>query len=60
LNLTTEDPTPENVRKATFRWQQAVAADPLLPRALYPKSFRGFRATDQLEKMWSDFRIAGT
>jgi len=59
LNLTTEDPTPENVRKATFHWQWAVGADPLLPRTLYPKSFRGFRATDQLEKMWSNFRGAG-
>lgn len=60
LNLTHEDPTPENIRKATTRWQMAVQADPLLPRSLYPKSFRGFRATDQLEKMWSKFRGAGT
>lgn len=59
LNLSAEDPTPENIRKATLSWQQAVSADPLLPRALYPKSFRGFRATDQLEKMWSKFRLAG-
>lgn len=60
LHLTTEDPSPENIRKATFRWQQAVQLDPLLPRKLYPKSFRGFRATEQLEKMWSKFRSAGT
>lgn len=60
LNLTTEDPMPENIRKATFRWQRAVLADPLLPRSLYPKSFRGFRATEQLEKMWSKFRTAGS
>jgi len=59
LHLTAEDPRPENIRKATFQWQQAVCADPLLPRSLYPKSFRGFRATDQLEKMWSKFRGAG-
>jgi DNA-binding transcriptional regulator PaaX len=60
LSLASEEATPENVRKATFRWQMAVQADPLLPRNLYPKSFRGFRATEQLEKMWSKFRGAGT
>lgn len=60
LHLTSEPPNPENLRKATFRWQKAVQADPLLPRSLYPKSFRGFRATEQLEKMWSRFRGAGT
>ena len=60
LNLTKEDPHPENIRKATFRWQKAVQNDPLLPRNLYPKSFRGFRATEQLEKMWSKFHAAGT
>ena len=60
LNLTHEDTTPENIRKATFCWQKAVQDDPLLPRSLYPKSFRGFRATDQLEKMWSKFRLAGS
>ena len=59
LNLTSAEPTPENIRKATFRWQKAVQADPLLPQGLYPKSFRGFRATEQLEKMWSRFRGAG-
>jgi DNA-binding transcriptional regulator PaaX len=59
LNFTSEDPSPENICKATFRWHQAVQEDPLLPRSLYPKSFRGFRATDQLEKMWSKFRLAG-
>ena len=60
LNLTRDEPTPDNVRKATFQWQKAAQADPLLPRSLYPKSFRGFRATEQLEKMWSKFRMAGT
>ena len=60
LNLTREDTTPENIRKATLEWQKAVQGDPLLPRSLYPKSFRGFRATDQLEKMWSKFRLAGS
>ena len=60
LSLSTEDATPEKLRKATFRWQKAVQADPLLPRSLYPKSFRGFRATEQLEKMWSRFRAAGS
>ena len=60
LNLAREDATPENVRKATFHWQKAVQKDPLLARSLYPRSFRGFRATDQLEKMWSKFRGAGT
>ena len=59
LHLTTEDPNPENIRKATFRWQKAVQGDPLLPRSLYPKSFRGFRATEQLEKMWARFHRAG-
>lgn len=59
LNLTSEPPNPENVRQATLQWQKAVQADPLLPRSLYPKSFRGFRATDQLEKMWVKFRNAG-
>jgi len=60
LNLTCEDPSPENIRKATLCWQRAVQQDPLLPRNLYPKAFRGFRATEQLEKMWSKFRGAGT
>jgi DNA-binding transcriptional regulator PaaX len=60
LNLTAEDPSPENIRKATLRWQRVIGSDPLLPRSLYPKSFRGFRATEQLEKMWSKFRGAGT
>lgn len=60
LNLATDPPNPENVRKATFRWQQAVQTDPLLPKILYPKSFRGFRATDQLERMWSKFLGAGS
>ena len=60
LSLTSEEPTPENIRKATLRWQSAVQADPLLPCSLYPKSFRGFRATEQLEKMWSKFRTAGS
>lgn len=60
LNLTAEDPSPENIRKATLRWQQTIWTDPLLPRTLYPKSFRGFRATDQLEKMWAKFRGAGS
>ena len=59
LNLTAGDSNPENIRKATFRWQKAVQGDPLLPRNLYPKSFRGFRATEQLEKMWVKFRSAG-
>jgi DNA-binding transcriptional regulator PaaX len=59
LHLTAEDPNPETVRRATAQWQQAVLGDPLLPRSLYPKSFRGFQATDQLEKMWSKFRGAG-
>ena len=60
LSLASEEPTPENVRKATFQWQKAVEADPLLPRNLYPKSFRGFRATEQLEKMWAKFLGAGS
>lgn len=60
LNAIQEDPTPENIQKATLFWQKAVQADPLLPRSLYPKSFRGFRATDQLGKMWSKFIGAGT
>lgn len=60
LYLTSENPNPENIRKATLRWQKAVQADPLLPKRLYPKSFRGFRATEQLEKMWSRFRGAGS
>lgn len=60
LSLSQEDARPENIRKATFRWQKAVQADPLLPRTLYPKSFRGFRATEQLDKMWSKFRGAGS
>lgn len=60
LSLSSAEATPENLRKATFRWQKAVQADPLLPRSLYPKSFRGFRATEQLEKMWAKFRGAGT
>ena len=59
LSLASEEPTPENIRKATFRWQKAVEADPLLPRHLYPKFFRGFRATEQLEKMWAKFLGAG-
>jgi len=59
FNLSSEDPTPDNIRRATIRWHQAVRGDPLLPRNLYPKSFRGFRATEQLEKMWSKFREAG-
>lgn len=59
LSLAAENPNPENIRKATFRWQQAIQLDPLLPKTLYPKSFRGFRATEQLEKMWSKFRGAG-
>lgn len=60
FRLAQDDPTPENIRKATCRWHKAVQADPLLPRALYPKSFHGFRATEQLGKMWSKFRRAGT
>jgi len=60
LNLAADPPNPENVRKATFRWQQAVQTDPLLPKILYPKSFRGFQATDQLERMWSKFLGAGS
>ena len=60
ISLTRGNPTPENIRKATFRWRWAVHADPLLPKVLYPKSFRGFRATEQLEKMWSKFLTAGT
>ena len=60
LSLASEEANPESLRKATLRWQEAVQADPLLPRNLYPKSFRGFRATEQLEKMWSKFRSAGT
>lgn len=60
LSLSSENPNPENIRKATIQWQKAVQRDPLLPRSLYPKSFRGFRATEQLEKMWSKFRGAGT
>lgn len=59
LSLATQDPTPEAIRKATFRWSKAVEADPLLPRTLYPKGFRGFRATEQLETMWSNFFKAG-
>ena len=60
ISLASEDANPESIRKATLRWQEAVQADPLLPRKLYPKSFLGFRATEQLEKMWSKFRGAGT
>lgn len=60
LSLAAEDATPENVRKATFQWQKAVEADPLLPGTLYAKSFRGFRAAEQMEKMWSKFLRAGT
>jgi len=60
LHFTSEDANPESIRKATLRWQKAVQADPLLPRSLYPKTFRGFRATEQLEKMWSKFRGAGS
>ena len=60
ISLALEDANPESIRKATLRWQEAVQADPLLPRKLYPKSFLGFRATEQLEKMWSKFRGAGT
>ena len=60
LSLSSEDANLENLRRATWQWQKAVQADPLLPRSLYPKSFRGFRATEQLEKMWSKFRGAGT
>ena len=60
LNLTRADPSVENLRLATLEWQKAVQGDPLLPRSLYPKSFRGFRATEHLEKMWSKFRLAGT
>jgi hypothetical protein len=37
-----------------------VQADPLLPRNLYPKTFRGFRATEKLTKMWSRFSAAGS
>ncbi len=58
-NLTRAQPTPENIRKATFQWQKAVQADPLLPRSLYPKTFRGFAATEQLEKMWVKFMKTG-
>jgi len=60
LSLASEDANPESLRKATLQWQKAVQADPLLPRGLYPKTFRGFRATEQLEKMWSKFRGAGS
>ena len=55
LSLCREKPNPNTIRKATFSWQQAIQADPLLPRRLYPKSFRGFHATEQLKKMWSKF-----
>jgi len=60
LHMTAEDPSPEIIRQATFQWQKAVQADPLLPRCLYPKSFRGFRATEKLGKMWSKFIAAGS
>lgn len=59
LNLTAADITPVNIRMATLRWQNAVQADPLLPQGLYPKSFLGFRAAEQLERMWARFRGAG-
>lgn len=60
IHLTAQDPNAENIRKATGQWQMAIQADPLLPRNLYPKPFHGFRATEQLEKMWSKFRGAGS
>jgi hypothetical protein len=60
IHLCQQDPTPRNVRQATFQWQKAVQADPLLPRDLYPKTFRGFRATEKLTKMWSRFSAAGS
>jgi DNA-binding transcriptional regulator PaaX len=60
IHLCQLDPTPGNIRKATFQWQKAVQADPLLPRDLYPKTFRGFRATEKLTKMWSRFSAAGS
>jgi len=58
LSLCREKPNPDTIRQATFSWQQAIQADPLLPRRLYPKSFRGFQATEQLKKMWSKFSFA--
>jgi len=60
IHLCQQDPTPGNVRQATFQWHRAVQADPLLPRDLYPKTFRGFRATEKLTKMWSRFSAAGS
>lgn len=60
MHLTRLDPNPENIHKATLVWQKAVQNDPLLPRVLYPKSFRGFQATEHLEKMWSKFHVAGS
>lgn len=60
LNLAQADSKPENIRKTTLEWQKAVRNDPLLPRVLYPKSFRGFQATEHLEKMWSKFLKSGS
>ena len=57
LSLCREKPNPDTIRKATFSWQQAIQADPLLPRRLYPKSFRGFQATEQLKKMWAKLSV---
>ena len=59
IHLSQLESTPGNVRKATFQWQKAVQADPLLPRDLYPKTFRGFLATEKLKKMWSKFSSVG-
>lgn len=60
LSLSSREPTPENLRLATYRWQKTIQSDPLLPRCLYPRSFRGFQATEKLEKMWAKFRAIGS